>query len=424
MQRGIRQRHSHALARGEFSLFCSILTVFFFSWEFKITLAVVPQVHYWPGEVILVGGDLPRETIFLSSGTLELISEDGNIIREIFADGDPYPRAAATEFFIGLRLQFTTRVSASSDAKVFSLRKTDYDDVKAEFPNMHEQVRKNLLTSFGLTTEGVDMTEDSQKEEDDAWHRMLRGPVQEALKKRHGERLAKAMNSARSADWRSLMTYIDAGLQGRECDYDSISLVHATASSGSGYGCELLSYRGADVTAHDRWGHTPLDYALLGGWIGTGGQLHNMGSNLSSIGLGDRLVKHARSDETESLKVLLKNGADPNIGDVDQRSPLHAASRTGAIGCVHELLRAGADVSLPDPAGLRPLDDVRFLSAFWRCLFLWCFMCFELFARFVSLAGMLQEEQCCCIYTCVQRRDHCQTICSKAHFGVGDAWRW
>ncbi|XP_002660514.1 cyclin-dependent kinase inhibitor 2A [Danio rerio] len=55
--------------------------------------------------------------------------------------------------------------------------------------------------------------------------------------------------------------------------------------------------------------------------------------------------------------VLLEQGADPNVPDPDTGStPLHDAARTGFIDTVRLLIRFGADPNTKDHCDLRPVD--------------------------------------------------------------------
>lgn len=52
--------------------------------------------------------------------------------------------------------------------------------------------------------------------------------------------------------------------------------------------------------------------------------------------------------EVEMVRLLLRRGADPNIGDEDNLTPLQSAAHHGNIAIVRMLLKAGAKVNSAD----------------------------------------------------------------------------
>lgn len=70
----------------------------------------------------------------------------------------------------------------------------------------------------------------------------------------------------------------------------------------------------------------------------------------------------------EMMKVLISFGADVNLKDADEQTPLHYASSCGYPECVTVLLKNQADVNAKDAEGSDPLsiandDMVRELLA-------------------------------------------------------------
>ena len=69
--------------------------------------------------------------------------------------------------------------------------------------------------------------------------------------------------------------------------------------------------------------------------------------NLRTGGVGSPALESAAyADQTEIMSFLLAHGADPNLGEARNRTPLHAASYGGHLASVQLLLKAGA---LVDP---------------------------------------------------------------------------
>lgn len=59
---------------------------------------------------------------------------------------------------------------------------------------------------------------------------------------------------------------------------------------------------------------------------------------------------------TDTVRVLLENGANPNIRDLNENTPLHLASCTENMALIELLLKAGTNVTLKDSNGLIALE--------------------------------------------------------------------
>jgi len=73
------------------------------------------------------------------------------------------------------------------------------------------------------------------------------------------------------------------------------------------------------------------------------------------------MFQAVHDDDPEVIRLLLKHGADPNLGDKDQDTPLIMASYNGQTEVVKLLIAAGADLNLQDKAGESPLH----IASYW-----------------------------------------------------------
>ena len=104
--------------------------------------------------------------------------------------------------------------------------------------------------------------------------------------------------------------------------------LHESISNGRRDIVELLIQRGADVNAKDKGGYTPLYYA-----------------------------------DSNSVNLLIANGADMNTKeDEEGETPLHDAARRGKIEVVQLLFEAGANVNVKDDRDRTPLHTILDIS--------------------------------------------------------------
>jgi ankyrin repeat protein len=127
--------------------------------------------------------------------------------------------------------------------------------------------------------------------------------------------------------------------------------LHAAAAKGDVAEVRRLAAARADLNARDRRGRTPLHVAVFARQRAAIQALADAGAdiNLLEHDRYDGITIAAVADDVETLRLLLKNGANPRL--VTSRydgTALIAAAHLGHDGVVRELIRAGA-----------PLDHVN-----------------------------------------------------------------
>ncbi|EKX42392.1 hypothetical protein GUITHDRAFT_74026 [Guillardia theta CCMP2712] len=120
------------------------------------------------------------------------------------------------------------------------------------------------------------------------------------------------------------------------------------ASQGNYRVVELLLEEGAEKNQKDRWGNTPLQDAVNANQGPVIQLLVQWKSELNTENSSDRLCNAASIGDLDTLKLMLEHGLSPNVGNCDQRTPLHLASAEGHNKLVEYILSKGGDVNAHD----------------------------------------------------------------------------
>ncbi|KAL1527096.1 hypothetical protein AB1Y20_015779 [Prymnesium parvum] len=121
---------------------------------------------------------------------------------------------------------------------------------------------------------------------------------------------------------------------------------------------ELIRF-GANLNRKDRWGGTPLADAVREGHGKVAKLLFQRGATLgfdeakTSLALGG----YARVGDLEKLKLMLACGASVNAADNERRTCMHFAASVGNLKVVQALIEAGANLNLVDRLGRTPLGN-------------------------------------------------------------------
>jgi ankyrin len=125
---------------------------------------------------------------------------------------------------------------------------------------------------------------------------------------------------------------------------------------------QLLLEHGADVNALDENNITPLHSACYFGRVEIARVLLDGGATTNTKYQG-RTPMHAAAESGDYndvlvAQLLLEHGADVDVLDDDNQTPLHLASFFGRVEMVLVLLSAGANASTENTLGLTPLHLV------------------------------------------------------------------
>jgi ankyrin repeat protein len=141
---------------------------------------------------------------------------------------------------------------------------------------------------------------------------------------------------------------------------EAVEALHAAVRRNSPADVSAALLAGADVNAPIH-GWTPLQVAANGGHtraivtlLAAGANPHVTHANRSSVVL-EAVFGHFDT----AVAALLEGGCSANAADAWGDTPLHLASRMGAVACVTELVKAGGRTDLANGSSMRPSDLVR-----------------------------------------------------------------
>ena len=133
--------------------------------------------------------------------------------------------------------------------------------------------------------------------------------------------------------------------------------LHLAAAEGQDKAVQYLIAKGADVNFKDRWGATPLQDAVQSGHLQVAEQILSRGGFMVTA-LGPAAMCNAATEgDVRYLKLLVRCGVDPDVGDYDFRCPMHLAAAEGRLLAVSYLLGVSANPNSKDRWGGTPMDD-------------------------------------------------------------------
>ncbi len=153
--------------------------------------------------------------------------------------------------------------------------------------------------------------------------------------------LAEAVRRGDAQEIKRQLERIDVNTPGS----DGTTLLHEAIRRGRPASVEALLEGGADPNRSNARGDTAVhaaafsgDAALLRMVLAQGGDANARNTHTGATPLMQALL----SPDAHQFEVLLDAGADPNLADDNQDTPLHVAARTNAGGAILKLLARGA----------------------------------------------------------------------------------
>ncbi|CAD5209581.1 unnamed protein product [Bursaphelenchus xylophilus] len=136
--------------------------------------------------------------------------------------------------------------------------------------------------------------------------------------------------------------------------------IHAAAAAGFNDVVKMLISRGTNADCKTKDNYTALHVAVQSGQaavvetlLGFGADVHVHGGQIGETAL--HVAAATPGSNTDCAQMLLKSGAQPNVRQNDNQTPLHIAAKSGNTAMVKLLLNEGADPTLISNNGETPL---------------------------------------------------------------------
>jgi len=129
--------------------------------------------------------------------------------------------------------------------------------------------------------------------------------------------------AAGTGDLLQVKRLVEFGVPADACDYDMRTALHVAAAEGFEQIVEFLVMSQADPNCKDRWGGSPLQDALSGHHIPTAQILKAKGALVPDTFGSGAVCAAAGQGDVQRLRVLHSFGQSLDVGDYDDRYPLH-----------------------------------------------------------------------------------------------------
>lgn len=301
-----------------------------------------------------------HELYFVQDGVVNLLDGRNNVVREIRGDVQEMScMVGELSFFLGIAQVQAIQASPDGDAKLLVLTAKEADELLAVNPEQKEQIVHNLLADFGLNSRGEETGWGGagQGEEADAAKNTLREQIKASLKRRNAEVFGSLSYASTVGDIEEVRRLLKRKANVDAANYDGRTTLHMASAEGNARVVELLLEHGANKNFKNRWGLTPLQEAVFAKQMHVAQQLVRAGAELLVDDPAGAMCEAAASGDEEFLKLLMANDVDPNLGDYDARCPLHIAAAEGQDKVVELLLVSKANVNQKDRWGGTALQD-------------------------------------------------------------------
>ena len=343
------------------------------SYEFSMQVVMILEPRFMqPGEVIFLEGDMPRELVFLDTGSVALSrmmrisgssgKTSDHLMHYLRGDRKEDPTVLGeAAFLLEHQHLYSARVRAGLDAVVLCLPKARFDEeLVGVYPEQYEHLVRNLAESMMLDIHGNSYQAPGREKsaEHDTEHFLaIQGVVRRLLQMRQEQLNASFVFASSCGDIKLVRELLGRRVDVNTSDYDKRSALHVAASEGMQEALEVLLTASGDANLKDRWGSTPLQDALNHGSQGAAKLLQRYHAELGLEDPSGVLCTCATEGDVMKMQQLLDFGVDLNQGDYDKRTALHLAATEGRLTEVAFLVSRSANINVVDRWNSTPLMD-------------------------------------------------------------------
>ncbi len=160
---------------------------------------------------------------------------------------------------------------------------------------------------------------------------------------------------------------LDSKAEPDAIDVDGVTALHKASFNGHVDCVKLLLLKGADLKRADRHGSTALHKAAFSGSTECVKALLASGADPSAFDAEGHSAVHLachKMHPTVLKELLAKSTENASLlsNNASKETPLHLASKSGALDCIVLLIEAGANVAAADAKGMTALDHARALG--------------------------------------------------------------
>ena len=319
-------------------------------------------LYLMAGQDIVKKGDIAQELIILIDGVADILNEKGESAAMISSSSpDSFPCVGEIAFFLGIMQPSTVRARPGADLRVVALSREHSQALFKKFPDQLEVVSRNILRWHGLDLDGCHLT--GMQAEEDAGRTAVREELQRSITRRREEAFATVILAAKDGELDVVRRLTFSGIEAMK-DYDGHTLLAHAAMAGAYKVAEFLLDLRADVNDRNRWDQTPLDEALRARQQTMVQLLMQHRGMMGTEAKATALIKAASSghlekspDAEQLARIMRQSSVDPDASDYDRRTALHLACANGYVKTVELLLNLGADVNVKDRWQATPLAD-------------------------------------------------------------------
>ncbi|KAL8123943.1 hypothetical protein AgCh_011807 [Apium graveolens] len=310
---------------------------------FKQIASKVHEETFLSGEVIVEQGDVMDQFYIICHGKLILQEELGSTeeLEEPVHFQLNHSSLGEMSVLCNSRVPYT--VQTRENSKLLRLDKQSFLNLLDVYFSDGRFIINNLLE--GKTT--------------NLQNKILESDIVLHIGKHESELTMKLNCATYYGDLHRLKRLVAAGADTSKTDYDGRSPLHLAASKGYEDIVQFLLQKKVGVNIIDKYGKTPLHEAIKNGHDLVASLLVESGASLHIFDAGNCLCMAVAREDTDYLRRVMDNGANPNSKNYDLRTPLHLASSKGLCAIAHLLLEAGASVFSKDRWGKTPLDEAR-----------------------------------------------------------------